>query len=128
MGLMQLSQNVYIVSIIYCLLPDPGTPYQVRIVAFTSVGMGVLGEYVVFFSGELAPTKAPENLQATQLSSTRVNITWTPLSLIEARGFPQYKVVLSQLSQQRRQLDTNTVITNNSFSVFTNLVSHTCTL
>ena len=90
--------------------------------------MGVLGEYVVFFSEELAPTKPPENLQATQLSSTRVNITWTPLSLIEAQGFPQYKVVLSQLStysQQRRQLDTNTVITNNSFSVFTNLVSHT---
>jgi len=102
----------------------------VRVVAFTSVGMGVLGEYVVFFSEELIPTKPPENVQASQLNSTVVNITWTPLTLFEAQGFPQYRVVLtpdplSTNNQPRKQLDTNTIMTNNSFVIFTNLVSHT---
>jgi len=98
-------------------------------VAFTSVGMGALGDYVVFFSEELTPTKPPENVQASLLNSTAVNISWTALTLFEAQGFPQYTAVLTPLStnsQQRRQLDANTIMTNNSFAVFTNLVSHTC--
>jgi len=97
-------------------------------VAFTSAGMGVLGDYIAFFSEELTPTKPPENVQASQLNSTVVNISWTPLTLFEAQGFPQYRVVLTPLStnsQQRRQLDANTIMTNNSFVIFTNLVSHT---
>ena len=55
-----------------------------RVVAFTSVGMGALGDYVVFFSEELTPTKSPDNVQASQLNSTAVNISWTALTLFEA--------------------------------------------
>ena len=63
--------------------------------AFTSVGMGVLGDYVAFFSEELAPTKPSENVQVSWLSQTVVNISWTLLSLYEAQWFPKYKVKLS---------------------------------
>ena len=103
------------------LIPDPGTPYQVRVVAFTSVGMGVLGDYVAFFSEELTPTKPPENVHANWLSPTRINVTWTPLNLFEAQGFPQYRAVLSLLSndQERRQIDS--VASNNSFVLFDDL-------
>ena len=114
-----ISQHVYI------LITDPGTPYQVRVVAFTSVGMGVLGDYVAFFSEELTPTKPPENIQANWLNSTAINVTWTPLNLFEAQGFPHYSVVLTTHGQQRSQLDANTIITNNNFVFFTNLVNHT---
>ena len=112
------------------LIPDPGTPYQVRIVAFTSVGMGVLGDYTVFFSEELTPTKPPENVQVNYiykwLSPTILNVTWTPLSLFEAQGFPQYRAVLSSLSNdsQKRQLDANVMITKNSFAIFSNVASN----
>ena len=111
----------------FFLISDPGTPYQVRVVAFTSVGMGVLGDYVVFFSEELAPTKLPRNIRARRLNSSLANITWTPLSLFEAQGFPQYRVMLNPFStlSQRRQIDVNVVITNNSFVVFTNLDNNT---
>jgi len=115
----KISQHVYV------LITDPGTPYQVRVVAFTSVGMGVLGGYVVFFSKELTPTKPPQNVQANWLNSTAINVTWTRLSLFEAQGFPHYSVVLTTHSQQRSQLDANTIMTNNSFVMFTNLVNHT---
>ena len=89
--------------------------------------MGVLGDYVVFFSKELPPTKLPRNIRARRLNSTLANITWTPLSLFEARGFPQYRVALTPFSRshQRRQINSNVVITNNSFVVFTNLDNKT---
>jgi len=98
----------------------PGFPYQVRVVAFTSVGMGVLGDYVIFFSEELAPTKAPENIKINFISDTSINVTWTPLSLFEARGFPKYKVTLFP-GRQRRQSNPNSVTTTSIFVVFNNL-------
>ena len=103
----------------------PGTPYQVRVVAYNSAGRGVLGDNKIFFSEELTPTKAPENIQATQLNATSVNITWTQLTLFEAQGFPQYIVSLSPLTTntegRRRRQANPTIITPNSFAVFTQL-------
>ena len=62
----------------------PGVPYEVVVVAFTSVGKGVENDYTIFFSEELTPTKSPENVVFNQLNSTALNITWTPLTLFEA--------------------------------------------
>ena len=115
-------------NIVIVLISEPGTPYQVKVVAFTRVGMGALGDHVVFFSEELTPTRLPRNIRARRWNSTLANITWTPLSLFEARGFPQYRVVLTPFSndgQRKRQLDTDVVITNSSFVVFTNLDNST---
>ena len=104
----------------------PGTPYQVRVVAYNSAGRGVLGNNRIFFSEELTPAKPPENIQVTQLNTTSVNITWTPLTLFEAQGFPKYIVSLTVSSttrQQRRQSNHFTLTTNNSFVVLINLKS-----
>jgi len=93
-------------------------------VAFTSVGMGVLGDYVVFFSEELTPTKPPENIHAKWLNSTTINIIWTPLSFYDARGFAVYKVVLTytDIYSETKQL---IAVSNSSFVVFTSLNSGT---
>lgn len=95
-------------------------------VAYNRAGIGAASDNVVFFSQQLVPTKVPGNIQSTQLNASSVNITWTPLTLFEARGFPQYVVTLfvpSAVRQQRRQTNHFTVTTNNSFAVFTNLKS-----
>ena len=95
-----------------------------RVVAFTSVGMGVLGDYVVFFSEELTPTKPPENVQANWLNSTTINVTWTPLNLFAAQGFSYYRVVLMYIDiyDEKKQL---VAVANNSFAIFTNLDNDT---
>ena len=94
-----------------------------RVVAFTSVGIGVLGEYVVFFSEELAPTKPPENVKVNYISTTSIKVTWMPLSLFEAQGFPRYKVTLLPAIENRRKRQSNSisVTTTNNFVVFNNL-------
>jgi len=92
----------------------PGTPYQVRVVAVSSVGVGALGDPVIFFSEELAPIKPPESIKVDYISATSINVSWTPLSLFEARGFPNYKVTLLSASKGKRFTMTNT----NNFAVF----------
>jgi len=125
-----LQINIIIYSIQYdyfLFLADPGTPYQVRVVAITSVGMGALGDYVVFFTQQLTPTKAPANVKAIYISVTSINVTWTPLSLFEAHGFPLYKVTVLPTAEnrQRRQSDPISVTTNNSYAVFEDLDGNT---
>ena len=97
-------------------------PYQVVVVAFTSASVGERNQFEIFFSQELEPLKAPDNLNFTQLTNTAINVTWTPLSLKEARGFPQYRVTLVQsLPGSRSTRQAMPVTTNNSFYVFRNL-------
>ena len=104
-----------------------GVPYEVVVVAFTSAGKGAENDYVIFFSEELTPTKSPENVVFNQLNSTALNITWTPLTLFEARGFPEYRVVLTTDTDSRRKRQSNSVstITTNSFAIFTDLNENT---
>ena len=110
---------------LYCTAP--GVPYEVVVVAFTSAGKGIENDYITFFSEELAPTKSPENVVFQQINSTTINITWTPLTLFEARGFPIYRVVLTTDANNRRkrQSDPISVITTNSFAVVTDLNENT---
>ena len=61
------------------------------VVAYTNVGKGTENDYITF-SKELQPTKSPENVNSKQLNLTSLNITWTPLTLFEAQGFPEYRV------------------------------------
>ena len=95
-------QLYYICEYYVVLLHDrlfstaPGVPYEVVVVAFTSAGKGTENDYIIFFSEELAPTKSPENVVFQQINSTALNITWTPLTLFEARGFPIYRVVTAK--------------------------------
>ena len=104
-----------------------GVPYEVVVVAFTSVGIGVENDYIIFFIEELTPTKSPENVVFIQLNSTALNITWTPLTLFEARGFPEYRVVLTTDTNSRRKRQSNSVsiTTTDSFAIFTDLNENT---
>ena len=63
------------------------------VVAFTSAGRGLESVEYVFFSKELTPLKLLENVQLER-SGTSVIISWEPLTLFEARGFPTYAVTL----------------------------------
>ena len=71
------------------------------VVAFTSAGRGVETYGYVFFSEELTPLKLLENIKFER-SGTSVNISWDPLSLFEARGFPVYKITLLPSSSDNR--------------------------
>ena len=109
-------------SVIYVLVMD-----FYSTLAFTSAGKGTENEYMIFFSEELVPTKSPENVVFQQINSTALNITWTPLTLFEAQGFPIYRVVLTTDANNRRkrQSDSISVITTNSFAIITDLNENT---
>lgn len=108
-----------------------GVPYEVVVVAFTGIGKGEKNDHTIFFYKELAPTKSPEDVDIKQLSSTSLNVTWTPLTLFEARGFPEYRTILTPLdtnSRRKRQSNDNSthvMITQDSFIAFTGLRENT---
>ena len=108
---------------LYSLFTDAGVGYQVVVVAYTSVGRGAENDSHVFFSEELSPTKPPDNVDFDPLNVTSVNITWTPLTLIEARGFPKYRVTISPLNDHSGQSQSRSVI-RESYSVITDLMGN----
>ena len=95
-----------------------------RVTAFSDEEMGLQNDFVVFFSKILSPMKTVDDFKFVRLSPTSINVTWTPLSLFEAQGFPIYKVTLaptSAESRSKRQSSSSVLITENSFAVFTDL-------
>ena len=97
------------------------------VVALTCTGQGEENNDAIFFSEELAPTKQPEDIEFQQLNATALNVTWRPLTLFEAQGFPQYRVILmiNTSNRRKRQSDSITIDTNNSFAVITDLNENT---
>ena len=90
---------------------DPGTPYTVIVVAFTSAGRGEENNPYTFFSHEEPPQRAPENV-TNNVTNTSIIITWEPLDLFEARGFPVYTVTLTPTFERRkREFNVDGVIT-----------------
>ena len=96
-----------------------------RVTAFSDGEMGVQNDFLVFFSKELSPLKPPDNIKIERLNPTTINVTWTPLSLFEAQGFPVYRVTLLPTeSRSKRQPSSRTLITQNSSALFTDLKSN----
>ena len=98
-----------------------------RVTAFSDEEMGLKNDFVVFFSKELNPVKTPDDITFVRLNSTSINVTWTPLSLFEAQGFPIYKVILtptSNATRNKRQSSSSILVTHDNFAVFTNLKSN----
>ena len=62
----------------------------------------------------------PSNINYTRLNNASINVTWTPLSLSEAQGFPLYQVVLTEDSTNSGATS-DVATTINSFAIFTNL-------
>ena len=123
------SMNGFITYLTSCNFAfiDPGIPYEVVVVAFTSVGRGEVNNREVFFSEELTPSKAPENVTSERVNSTSVNISWIPLTLFEAQGFPEYTVTLAEMmttnTRRKRQIDP--ITTRDNFAIFTGLTENT---
>ena len=80
---------------------DPGMPYDVTVAAFTSAGKGAENYGYIFFTEERVPVRSPNNVEFER-SGTSVNVSWEPLSLLEARGFPVYTVTLVPFSGNGR--------------------------
>ena len=99
--------------LVWYIITDAGIPYQVTVVAFTSAGRGVESYPHTFFTEELTPNRSPENVMYERNGAT-VNVSWDPVSLIEARGFPIYTVTLIPISlvgsRAIRQANVNGII------------------
>jgi len=96
------------------------------VIAYTSAGKGEENNpSEPFFSEQLEPTKPVEDVTINRLNETSVNVTWTPLTLREARGFPVYRVTLTAQSADSRKRRQSLIFieTNNSYVVFTGLDS-----
>ena len=117
-------QSTTYAYILFVIQPSaPGVPYQVQVVAFNGVGRGRFYDYTIFFSKELDPLKPPEDIIILQLSQTSINVTWTPLSLFEARGFPMYTAVLYVGNLTVKQ-SSEVIETTDNFAVFKHLQAH----
>ena len=81
------------------------------VVAFTSAGRGKENTPYTFFSYEGSPVRPPENVTFERMDDDTITVTWEPLSLFEARGFPVYTVTLTPVfSRRRRQASDDGVI------------------
>ena len=65
--------------------------------AYTSAGRGIESYPEIFFTGELGPIRAPENVKYERFGMI-ITVSWDPIPLIEVRGFPTYTVTLIPLS------------------------------
>ena len=72
---------------------EPGIPYEVKVVAFSSGEKGAENNEYTFFTEEETPVQIPENIKIKR-SGTSVSVSWEPLTLFEARGFATYTVTL----------------------------------
>ena len=95
------------------------------VVAYTSVGKGAENDSHVFFGEELSPTKPPDNVDFDPLNVTSVNVTWTPLTLFEARGFPEYRVTIAPLNNHGGESGSRSIVVRDSYSVVADLMNNT---
>ena len=101
----------------YCVITDAGVPYQTTVVAYTSAGRGEENDPQIFFTQEQSPIKPPENV-IFQRNGSAINVSWDPLSFIEAKGFPTYTVTLKPLTLAGNQSSDDIIsITTNQTSI-----------
>ena len=87
---------------------EPGVPYRVSVTAYTSAGPGpenTLNETI--FTKELPPEQTVTNITIKWMNATTVNISWIPLGIHQARGFPLYTVIISSEGTPLKNRTTN---------------------
>jgi hypothetical protein len=97
----------------------PETPIHVSVRAKTSVGSGEPST-IIFFTKEGFPTVEPRNVTVDWVNPTSLRVSWTSLSLHEARGWPVYTVFVVSASQRTARA-VQPVTTMNSSVVVDNL-------
>ena len=100
---------------------EGGIPYEVVVVAYTNAGRGDENDrFGPFFTEELPPLKSVDenSISISQLNATSVNVTWAPLSLFDARGFPEYVITLALSDDYKKRQSPQSITTSKSFAVF----------
>ena len=59
---------------------------------------------------------APMNVTATRLNDTAMNVSWTPLTLVEARGFVKYVITYTKAGGSRKRQSPSPKIVNGTDS------------
>ena len=121
------------------LFPVPGVPYNVSVILVTSAGEGEF-ETMFYFTQQLSkykilgiakwlvslsatePNTSPRNIIVERPTPITMLVSWTPLTLPEARGFVTFYTVAYTpvLNSRRRQVSQDTMYMNvsaNSSSV-----------
>ena len=76
--------------------------------AFTSAGRGQENTYSeAIFTEELPPNATVTNITIKWTSATSVNVSWAPLTLHQARGFPLYMVNITSMGRVVKNFTTN---------------------
>ena len=105
-----------------CLfLFEGGIPYEVVVVAYTSAGRGEENDrFGPFFTEELPPFQSVDenSVGIRYLNRSSVNVTWSPLSLFDARGFPEYVITLTLSDGRTKRQSPQIITTSNSCAVF----------
>ena len=69
-------------------------------------------EYTSLLISHSEPSMAPMNVTATRLNDTAMNVSWTPLTLVEARGFVKYVITYMKAGGSRKRQSPSPKIVN----------------
>jgi netrin-G3 ligand len=94
----------------------PETPIHVSVRAKTSVGSGEPST-IIFFTKEGFPTVEPRNVTVDWVNPTSLRVSWIPLTLHEARGWPVYTVFVESTSQRTARAIQSVLTTNSSVDI-----------
>jgi hypothetical protein len=90
---------------------SPGVPYYVSLYGTNEFGISeVSTTAIVFTKGEM-PSIAVSGVTANRSADGQsMLISWNPISLIEAKGFFQYQIIVSQVVEDRRRQTSDMII------------------
>uniref|UniRef100_T1JES5 Down syndrome cell adhesion molecule n=1 Tax=Strigamia maritima TaxID=126957 RepID=T1JES5_STRMM len=100
------------------------TQYSVVVQAFNDGGKGPLSKQVIVITSESIPTKPPQDIKCSVLSSQSIHLTWQPPPLPSIHGVLQgFKVIYQPVTDQTseiKSLNVTNKITLQNLEKFTN--------
>uniref|UniRef100_A0A8C4ZD09 Neurofascin n=1 Tax=Gadus morhua TaxID=8049 RepID=A0A8C4ZD09_GADMO len=95
---------------------DTFTPYEIKVQAFNSFGLGPESKVIIGYSGEDRPSTAPLNLRVSDIESTQVTLHWDPVARNSLMGeLKEYKVYYWRDSSQLRWLSVSRAMKSKGF-------------
>ncbi|CAL8367376.1 unnamed protein product [Lota lota] len=95
---------------------DTFTPYEIKVQAVNSFGLGPESKVIIGYSGEDRPLTAPLNLRVSDIESTQVTVHWDPVARNSIMGeLKEYKVYFWRDSSQLRWLSVSRAMKSKAF-------------
>ena len=102
------------------------TEYAVVVQAFNKIGQGPMSDEVLVHTAEGAPTKPPQDISLTTLSSQNIKVSWSSPPLVSAHGVIKgYKVVYGPSKTWYDPATHDTKISSDSHAELTGLKKYT---